>query len=119
VKNVNGAIVMQDVSGSGAADTVNGRVEVKFRETPRENCQFASVNGPISLYFPPNLSADFEFHTFSGGVYSDFPFTARAQNTSEEHEGSVTIFRANRLNGGRVGTGAQNLNGDIRILENK
>jgi DUF4097 and DUF4098 domain-containing protein YvlB len=124
VKNVNGAIVMEDVAGSVSARTVNGRVEVKFRESPRENCEFGTVNGPVSLYFPANLSADFEFHTFSGSVYSDFTFAAHPQSTAEEeHQGPVTIFRANRINGGRIGAGgpvirAENLNGDIRILEN-
>jgi DUF4097 and DUF4098 domain-containing protein YvlB len=124
VKNVNGAIVMEDVAGSVSARTVNGRVEVKVRESPRENCEFGTVNGPVSLYFPANLSADFEFHTFSGSVYSDFTFAAHPQSTAEEeHQGPVTIFRANRINGGRIGAGgpvirAENLNGDIRILEN-
>jgi hypothetical protein len=123
IKNVNGAIVMEGVAGSGNAHTVNGRVEVRFLESPRENCEFASVNGAVSLYFPADLSADFEFHTFSGSVYSDFAFAARAQDTSEEHHGPVTIFRSNRLSGGRIGAGgpvirAENLNGEIRILEN-
>jgi hypothetical protein len=122
LRNVNGAIVMDDVSGSGTAHTVNGRVEAKFRQSPRENCDFGSVNGAIDLYFPSNLSADFEFHTFSGSVSSDFPFAARPMNASEEHHGAVTIYRSNRLNGGRVGAGgpvirAETLNGAIRVAE--
>jgi len=124
VGNVNGGIEMREMAGSGKAHTVNGPVKVTFRENPRANSDFGSVNGDIELSFQRNLSADFRFKTFNGGVYSDFPVTSlpvRAQQ--QERRGGKVIFRTDRFSGGRIGSGGpeiklENLNGDIRILEN-
>lgn len=124
VKNVNGDIEMDDVSGSGTARTVNGPVVVSFRENPKAESDFKTINGNVELKFAPGLSADFRLKTFNGGVYSDFPVTAMPVHAMEqEHHGSKTIYRADRYAEVRVGSGgpqiqAENLNGDIRILEN-
>jgi hypothetical protein len=82
------------------------------------------VNGSVELRFAHDLSADFRFKTFNGGVYSDFPVSALpVQPMKEEHRGAKVIFRADRYTGARVNSGGpeikvENLNGDIRILEN-
>ena len=123
-RNVNGDIEMDHVAGSGTARTVNGHVKVSFRENPRESSSFQSVNGNIELFFMHGLSADFRFKTFNGGVYSDFPVTALpAHALREDHDGGKTIFRADRFTAARISSGGpeiqiENLNGDIRILEN-
>jgi hypothetical protein len=124
VRNVNGDIEMDHVAGSGTAHTVNGPVKVSFRENPRGNSSFQSVNGNIELSFVRGLSADFRFKTFNGGIYSDFPVTALpAYAMQEDHRDGKTIFRADRFTGARIDSGGpeikiENLNGDIRILEN-
>ena len=121
--NVNGKIDMLDIAGSGVVKTINGGVKITFRENPRENSSFASLNGNVELYFASNLSADFRFKTFNGRVYTDFPMTSLPQRTAtEERRNGRFVFRADRYSGGRVGNGgveitAENLNGDIRILE--
>jgi DUF4097 and DUF4098 domain-containing protein YvlB len=124
VRNVNGGIEMQEIAGSGHARTVNGPVKVFFRENPTADSAFSSVNGTLELRFQQNLSADFRFKNFNGGVYSDFPVTSLpVKAVQEERRGGKIIFRADRFSGGRVGSGGpeiklENLNGDIRILEN-
>jgi hypothetical protein len=124
VRNVNGDIQMDNIAGSGSAHTVNGPVKITFRENPREDSSFQSINGNIELTFSRGLSADFRFKTMNGGVYSDFPVTALpAHALQEDHRDGKTIFRADRFTGARVGAGGpevkiENLNGDIRILEN-
>lgn len=124
VRNVNGDIEMDNVSGSGTARTVNGPVVVSFRQNPRENSDFKTINGNVELKFAQDLSADFRFKTFNGGVYSDFPVTAMPVHAMEqEHKGSKVIYRADRYSEVRVKSGGpqiqvENLNGDIRILEN-
>jgi len=124
VHNVNGDIRMQNVAGSGTANTVNGPVRVTFQENPRENSSFGTINGNVELSFARGLSADFRFKTMNGGVYSDFPVAALAAHAlQEDHRGGKTIFRADRYTGARVNAGGpeikiENLNGDIRILEN-
>jgi len=124
VRNVNGDIQIRNIAGSGTARTVNGPVKVSFRQNPREASDFQTVNGNIELAFARDLSADFRFKTFNGGIYSDFPVTALpVQGMQEEHHGSKVIFRADRYTGARINAGGpqikvENLNGDIRILEN-
>ena len=51
VHNVNGGIDMQEIAGSGQARTVNGGVKVGFRENPKENSDFKTVNGGVELTF--------------------------------------------------------------------
>src|ERR1041384_3065163 len=123
VHNVNGRIDMKNIAGSGVAKTVNGPVTVSFRENPREKSDFATINGNVELYFARGLSGDFRFKTMNGSVYSDFEMTSLpAQPVSTEKRGNKFVFRSDRFTGGRVGSGgpeikAENLNGDIRILE--
>jgi DUF4097 and DUF4098 domain-containing protein YvlB len=123
VHNVNGGIDMKNVAGSGVAKTVNGSVKVSFRENPREKSDFATINGNVELYFVRGLSGDFRFKTMNGAVYSDFEMASLpAQPVSSERHGAKFVFRSDRFTGGRVGSGgpeikAENLNGDIRILE--
>ena len=124
VRNVNGDIQIRNIAGSGTARTVNGPVKVSFRQNPREASDFETVNGAVELAFARDLAADFKFKTFNGGIYSDFPVTALpVQGMKEEHRGAKVIFRADRYTGARVSAGGpqikvENLNGDIRILEN-
>jgi hypothetical protein len=124
VRNVNGDIEMDNMAGSGTARTVNGPVIVSFRQNPRENSEFKTVNGKIELRFAHDLSADFRFKTFNGGIYSDFPVTAMpVHGIQEERRGGKVVYRADRFTGARVSAGGpeiqiENLNGDIRILEN-
>jgi DUF4097 and DUF4098 domain-containing protein YvlB len=124
VRNVNGDIQIRNIAGSGTARTVNGPVKVSFRQNPREASDFETVNGAIELQFARDLSADFRFKTFNGGIYSDFPVTALpVQRMQEEHHGAKVVFRAHRYTGARINAGGpqikvENLNGDLRILEN-
>lgn len=124
VRNVNGDIEMNNISGSGTAHTVNGPVKVSFRQNPRENSDFKTINGAVELRFAQGLAADFRFKTFNGGIYSDFPVTALpVRAVQEERRGAKFVFRADRYTGVRVNSGGpeikvENLNGDIRILEN-
>ena len=124
VRNVNGDVEMENISGSGTARTVNGPVVVSFRQNPRENSEFKTVNGKVELRFAHDLSADFRFKTLNGNIYSDFPVSVLPMHAmQEENRGGKKIYRADRFTGARIGAGGpeiqmENLNGDMRILEN-
>jgi hypothetical protein len=124
VRNVNGGIEMDSMAGSGSVRTVNGPVNVSFRENPRSNSEFRTINGNVELRFQSNLAAAFRMKTFNGGIYTDFPVTALPlRPVSEERHGGKLILRADRSTGVQIGLGGpeiqiENLNGDIRILEN-
>jgi len=124
VGNVNGDVEMSNIAGSGNAHTVNGPVKISFRQNPRENSDFHTINGNVELRFAQGLAADFRFKTFNGSIYSDFPVTALpVRAVQEEHHGAKVVFHADRYTGVRINSGGpeikvENLNGDIRILEN-
>src|SRR5205809_2779123 len=124
VRNVNGDVEMDNIAGSGTAHTVNGPVKVSFRQNPRESSDFHTINGNVELRFAQGLAADFRFKTFNGSIYSDFPVTALpVRAIQEEHHGAKVVFHADRYTGVRVNSGGpeikvENLNGEIRILEN-
>ncbi len=123
VHNVNGPIEMQDIAGSGEARTVNGGVKATFRENPKQASDFKTVNGSVELTFVRGLAADFRLKTFNGSVFSDFEMTSLpARQVSGEQRNGKFVFHSDRFTGGRIGNGgpeikAENLNGDIRILE--
>ncbi len=123
IHNVNGGIELSDVAGSGIAKTVNGGVKATFRENPREKSDFSTINGNIEMYFVHGLAADFRFKTMNGRVYSDFEMTSLpAHPANVERQSGRFVFRSDRYTGGRIGNGgpeitAENLNGEIRVLE--
>jgi DUF4097 and DUF4098 domain-containing protein YvlB len=121
VHGLNGGIDMQDVSGSGDVHTLNGKVSVSFARNPQHDCQFHTLNGFMDVYFQSPLNADLHFKTLNGGVYSDFevaPLTT--QVGSGELQNGRYIYRSNRSNSGRAGSGGPSLtfdglNGAIRL----
>jgi len=123
VHNVNGAVEMTNISGSGTAKTINGELKVFFRGNPQNNSSFSTINGDVDLYFLPKLSADLRFKTFNGEIYSDFQMSSLpARQAQEQRTTGKFVFRADRFTGGRVAAGGpeikiETLNGDIHIRE--
>ncbi len=124
IKNINGGIEFLDAGGSGRVYALNGGVKVTFRENPRAESSFGSLNGEVELYFQPDLSADLRMKTFNGNIYSDFPVVAlpiQSAATAERRDGKFR-YKSDRFGRGRVGNGGPEItldgfNGDIRILK--
>lgn len=124
LENVNGAIEMSEVSGSGSATTVNGNVSVSFVKNPEDDCNFQTVNGEIETEFPTNFSGEIKLKTFNGEMFTDFDFKSiqqkMAAQTSKKHK---KVYRKDDYNLITIGNGGpqltfETLNGDIRILKN-
>lgn len=124
LENVNGAIEMTGISGSGSATTVNGNVSVSFLKNPIDDCNFQTVNGEIETEFPTDFSGEIKLKTFNGEMFTDFDFKSiqqkMAAQTSKKHK---KIYRKDDYNMIKIGDGGpqltfETLNGDIRILKN-
>ena len=121
VTNVNGLIEMRGVAGSGRAHTVNGPVTVEFTANPKQPSSFKTVNGNVDVFFRDGLSADFQMKTFNGGLFTDFdsqPLAGRIAPATERRNGRFT-YRANEFTRVRVGAGGpemtfETLNGNVR-----
>jgi DUF4097 and DUF4098 domain-containing protein YvlB len=122
VSNVNGKVVLNDVGGSGRANTVNGDIQGSFTAAPKDESQFKTVNGTISVTFPRTLSADLSLKTFNGGLFTDFDTTVLpAEAERVERQGRPKyVYRQRGFTKVRVGAGGplltfDTLNGDVRI----
>jgi hypothetical protein len=121
VRNVNGAITMEQIAGWGTVHTVNGPVKVWFSKNPSQASSFHTINGVVEVHFQPPISADLRFKTMNGHIYTDFDVNALPvpAGTSENKDGKF-IYKGNRSTMGRTGSGGpelsfETLNGDIRL----
>ena len=119
--NVNGDVTLQDVSGTTRATTVNGIVDVSFKENPTGNCKFSTVNGDITVHLKKNLSAQLQFKSMHGQFYSDFNVSGYLPTqVKKEKDGSSIRYSINKYTGVKVGQGdvdykLETLNGDIYV----
>jgi opacity protein-like surface antigen len=121
VHNVNGAVEMREIAGSGRASTVNGDISVSFTENPRDESSFKTINGEIELKFPSAPSADLRFKTLNGEVYTDFdvkslpnPVSAGRRRNGRFVYGGGDSFMVRAGDGG-PGISCSTLNGDIYL----
>jgi hypothetical protein len=124
VENINGAVDLQGISGSGKAGTLNDRLNVSFDRNPARHCVFHSLNGEMRISFRSPLSADLRFKTFNGEVYSDFPVTYLPRKGLVEtgSKRGKTFFQTDQWTSVRIGEGGPSIdldgfNGDTVILK--
>jgi hypothetical protein len=124
VREVNGAVEMKGMGGDGEVTSVNGALHVGFAQNPTGPCKFKTVNGAVEVTLQPGLSADLDYKTFHGGIFTDFDLTATPTavvGTAESKNGHY-VYRSHGFSRSRVGSGGaqlsfETLNGDIRILK--
>jgi hypothetical protein len=121
IHGFNGGIDMQDITGSGRAETFNGELKVAFRKNPDKDSTFKTFNGAIDVYFQPDFNADLQFKTFHGGVFSDFDVSPLPATVSAgQNLNAKFVYRSNGGGAARVGKGGPSLrfegfNGSIRL----
>lgn len=74
IRNINGSIKLEDVSGQTSAHTINGDVDIFYRQNPTKDSDYYTLNGDLNLFFQENLSADATFKSFNGEFYSHFDY---------------------------------------------
>jgi hypothetical protein len=97
-ETVSGNVDVLDVSGVVSASTVSGNITVEIRKVDGGDMRFRSVSGNVNVKAPPNLDADVEMSTISGGLKTDFPI-----------EVTEPRYGPGRSAKGRIGSGARNL----------
>lgn len=125
IRNVNGGITLDGVSGASDVSTVNGDVLITYSKNPGANSRYYTLNGKLTVYFRPDLSADMSFKSFNGNFYTDFnidmlPATILV-SSGQEKQGMT--YKIERKTMARVGRGGINLrfetfNGNIYIRKN-
>jgi hypothetical protein len=124
VHEVNGPVEMKGISGDGTVSSVNGALHVGFTRNPTGPCKFRTVNGPVEITLKPGLSADLEYKTLHGGIFTDFELTGAptpVAGTAEQKNGRF-VYRSHGYSRSRVGSGGpllsfETVNGEVRILQ--
>ncbi|MBU1699563.1 MAG: hypothetical protein KJ970_20750 [Candidatus Eisenbacteria bacterium] len=120
--NVNGAISMKGLRGSGEISAINGKVLIAFDSNPKNKCKFETINGDVRLYFQSDLSADFYMKTMNGEVFTDFEVVSLpGRSEMSEKKNGKSAYKVTHMSGVRAGTGGpecelHTLNGDMFIL---
>jgi hypothetical protein len=79
-RTVNGSIRAETAGGPVRASTVNGSVDARMSAVgDARDLDFGSVNGSVSVEFPPSLGAEVELSTVNGRVETDFPVTVQGR----------------------------------------
>jgi hypothetical protein len=121
IHGLNGGIEMEDVSGAGMVNTLNGKVKVTYTRNPAKATQFKTLNGSVDVYFQKDLNADLYFKKLNGGIYSDFEVMSLPQKPEAgESRNGKFVYRGNGKAAGRAGKGGpelsfDTLNGNIRL----
>jgi DUF4097 and DUF4098 domain-containing protein YvlB len=121
ISNVNGAIEMKNIEGSGTVRTVNGGVTVVYDRNPKGPTSFKTVNGSLDISFRSGLNANVMMKTMNGGLYTDFDVSALpiASSPPETRNGKF-VWSSRRMTGVRIGSGGpelqfETLNGNVMI----
>lgn len=123
VRNVNGAIGLTNPSGVTDAHTINGNVEATYADLPADASSYYTLNGDIKVSCPANLSADLQFKSFQGDLFTDFPQVEMMPTQvvkNKEQAGEKTVYKLDKSMSVRIGSGGKKLrfetfNGNVYI----
>lgn len=121
-QNVNGDVFLEDVTGKTRAGTVNGSVEVSYKDNPPMDSKYSTVNGDITIHYRKDLSANLEFKSMHGEFFTDFDVSGYLPTKVSKEQGKSGNIRfvVNKYTGVKVGKGDKSykfetLNGDIYV----
>ena len=73
VKNTNGIVILESVTGSAMVESVNGDIVFDPKARPNGNTQLSTVNGKISVIVPNDASFRWVADTIRGEFMTTFP----------------------------------------------
>ena len=124
LNNVNGPITATGITGTVIAESVNEDIEVSFDAIQGNGAMsFASVNGTLSLGLPADAAVQLHIDSAEGEITSDFevdvmpsePTITREEDDSGGVEIRVESVIVANVNGGGTVIRMKTLNGDINI----
>jgi len=129
VNNLNGPIKLTSITGTVLAHSLNGGIEVVFKEiSPGKPMSFSTMNGDIDVTLPASTKANLKMKTDYGEIFSDFEIKIdpTPQKVSEEpqREGgryriSFEKYYLGSINGGGPEYLLKTFHGDILIRKAK
>ena len=122
--NVNGGITIKNAKGTTEARTINGPVTINYLNVPPDTSSYYTLNGTLEVTYPDDLSADVQFKSMNGSLFTDYENTetlpvAVVKNV-EKGTGHGTLYRLDIARRVKFGKGGrvlkfETMNGDIYI----
>lgn len=109
VKAFAGSIILDNVTGASAIESVNGRVVYNFRNRPVSHAQIQSINADIEVHVPAESNFYWVADTLRGDLWTTLPFRGR-------WEGRVYRGTVNAPGGPVLSTGT--MLGRVSVLAN-
>jgi len=86
----NGKIIADNISGSIRCNTTNGSIKVSLIEVDeREEMNFSSTNGSISVYLPRDIDADIKARTTNGSINCNLNITEQFSHSRKSLDAVV------------------------------
>lgn len=124
VRTVNGGASLLDAAGSGSIHSVNGALHLSFTNAPTGSVEARTVNGAIEAAFPRSANALLSFKTVHGGVYTNMSTETVQQQEppAVERSNGRTRYKAPGHFSVKLGAGGpshsfETVNGSIQIKE--
>jgi len=119
--NINGSIMLHNISGATEAHTINGTIDVTYAKNPNKKSSYSTINGDITIHYLKDLTADVAFESMHGELYTNFAISdhiAKAEKRISKKKGLKYSYKSTPLV--RIGNGGprfdfKTLNGDVSI----
>ena len=121
VRNINGGIVLENITGQTQVHCINGEVKISYAKNPNEPSTYYSLNGDITITYQKNLSANIAFKSMNGELFTDFDIAKQFARTTKDEPGKKsTKYRYESKPVVQIGNGGiefdfETLNGDVII----
>ncbi|WP_394747392.1 DUF4097 family beta strand repeat-containing protein [Spongiimicrobium salis] len=120
--NVNGGIVLTNVTGQTDVHAVNGEVQISYAKNPEAPSRYYALNGDINIAYQKNLSAAIAFKSMNGELFTDFDVVkqyAKTSKNSSNKKGKIKFkFEARpivEIGSGSLDHNFETLNGNVII----
>lgn len=122
--NINGNITLVNLVQAATASTINGNLNVSYKNNPDQACRFYSLNGNINADFVRGLTADLSFQSFNGALYTNIDNVNSLPPLVEKMPTDSSVRFKIKDNHYKVRNGGilldfETFNGNVYVKENK
>ncbi len=115
VKNINGAITLDNITGKTYANALNQDINISYKTKPLDGSSFKSLNGNINIDIKEALDADITFKSMNGGFYTNLSTSsAKPLSSVAKHKRNNGVkYKVNSNQRFRLGDGGAKLSFDL------
>ena len=111
---LNGGMMLNNISGPLTANTLNGQIDVIFDNIAQDSpTSLNTTNGVIDVSLPENTGADISMSSWNGDMYSNFDI--KSSSTKDGMKKMSSRKSNGTINGGGVNITLKSTNGNIYL----